>query len=98
MTTDLSGIKDIMSISKGPKSFWMNAVNVIPLNHLCVETDTGFSKLGNGTSTYANLSYIDHDCTVREDEDPVRTKISSVDTQLMGIDFCEEGILPTSQT
>ena len=93
MTLILSGVKDIVSISKGPQSLWLNAVNVIPLNHLCVETDTGFSKLGNGNATYPELPYIAHACTEREDEPPLRVKISCIDTQLMGINFCEEGIL-----
>lgn len=96
MTLILSGVKDVASISKGPQSLWLNSVNVIPLNHLCVETDTGFSKLGNGNDIYADLAYIAHDCTAREgeeDQEPLKVKISCIDTQLMGINFCEEGIL-----
>lgn len=93
MTLILSGVKDVASISKGPQNLWMNSVNVIPMNNLCVETDTGFAKLGDGNLTYSELPYVQHDCTGNEDIPAVRVRISCIDSQLMGINFCEQGIL-----
>ena len=93
MTLILSGVKDVAAISKGPQALWLNAVNVIPENHLCVESDTGFAKLGDGNLTYPELSYVQHDCTGNEENPPVRVRISCIDAQLMGINLCEQGVL-----
>lgn len=44
-------------VSKGTAAQWAASTSIIPDGIMCVETDTNKAKVGNGTSTYAQLAY-----------------------------------------
>lgn len=84
----------VWSISVGTASEWMQTTVPITLGLMCVETDTGRMKIGDGVSLYTELDFVIEEVFSAEIKELMETIISSQEGLIDGNGLINPDFLP----